>query len=241
LIPRDADGLRSPIASCTPRRRASRAQAHEPLRWRRCTRELPAPAGAGTIRTLDPVTQGKPMKYVRILLLLVAAMASGSACAQDSAAVEAGKLLDSMNMKATFDQAIALSLDAQLKANPKLVPYKAVMLAFFAKYSSYEALKPAMVEIYAAEFSAPELKQLREFYSTPVGRKAIERMPVMMAKGAEMGSKAVQEHMEELQEMVEAETKRLQDLDRAGSQQVKDTAPSAPEATRDPADGATKP
>jgi hypothetical protein len=188
-----------------------------------------------------PHMQGKPMKYARILLLLVATMVSGIASAQESAAVEAGKLLDAMNMKATFDQAIALSLDAQLKANPKMVPYKDVMLAFFAKYASYEALKPAMVEIYAAEFSASELKQLREFYSTPTGRKAIERMPAMMAKGAEMGGKAVQAHMDELQGMVEAETKRLQALEQAGSKEIEGNKPAEPEATEDQAEGVVKP
>lgn len=162
------------------------------------------------------------MKFVRLslLLLLLSLTICGVASAAESAQIEAEKLLDSMNSKSVYDQSITLALESQLKANPNLVPYKDVMLAFFAKYTSYEALKPATAEIYASEFSASELKELREFYSTPTGRKAIEKIPALMAKGSEMGAKAVQDHIEELQQMIVTESKRIED-----SEKTKDKSP----------------
>jgi hypothetical protein len=167
------------------------------------------------------------MLCFRLFVLSVAVLFGGIATAQESARVEAEKLLESLNMEATFDAAIAMALDSQLEANPKLVPYKDIMAAFFAKYASYKALKPAMVEIYVSEFSATELRELREFYTTPTGRKAIERLPTLLAKGREMGRDAVQAHMEELQQLVEAETKRLQEESDAAAKIAQDAVDEA--------------
>lgn len=48
------------------------------------------------------------------------------------------------------------------------------------------------------------------FYSTPTGRKSIERMPALVSKGAQMGSARVQAHMDELRQLIEAESRRLE-------------------------------
>lgn len=152
------------------------------------------------------------MKYARIFFLSLLFGFSGLASADDAARVEAGKLLDSMNMQATLDQAISTTLDAQLAQKPELAPYKHVMLAFFAKYMSYAALKQDMVTIYASEFSASELREIRDFYSTPTGKKAVQKIPSLISKGAEMGAKSVQDHIPELLQVIQQESERIQKL-----------------------------
>jgi hypothetical protein len=79
------------------------------------------------------------------------------------------------------------------------------MKAFLNKYMSWASLKDDMAKIYMAEFSESELNELTKFYQTPLGKKSIQKMPVLMTKGAEIGQKRVQEHLPELQAVLAAE------------------------------------
>lgn len=65
-----------------------------------------------------------------------------------------------------------------------------------------ESLKPDLVELYAGEFTAAELKDARQFYSSTTGRKFIASMPRLMTLGASLGSAQVQKHMPELEQMI---------------------------------------
>ncbi len=150
------------------------------------------------------------MKSFSIALLAACLALSGPAFADDAGKVEAEKLLAVLELQATMDQAMAMELDSQLKANPALAPYKDVMLTFMRKYMSYESLKPELVELYAGEFTAAELKEARQFYSTTTGRKVIASMPRLMARGADLGSAQVQKHMPELEKMINEEALRIQ-------------------------------
>lgn len=152
------------------------------------------------------------MKHLALAILISSLFFGNSASADDAAKAEAGKLLDAINMDASLNQTINIMLDAELKQNPNIVPYKNVMLEFISKYMSYEALKPRLVELYSTEFSASELRQLRMFYSTPVGQKYIARLPTLISKGAELGGKSVQDHLPELEQMIENEMERLKNV-----------------------------
>ena len=151
------------------------------------------------------------MKKLFKTTLAIATLAfSGLAFAADTAPVEAARLLDTLNLQRVLKESIETSLDAQIQRQPGLAPYREVMLSFMAKYMSYDGLKDELVEIYAKEFNGEELATLREFYQTPVGRKAVERLPALMAQGMQMGQRRVQAHLGELEDMIKAETERLQ-------------------------------
>jgi len=125
---------------------------------------------------------------------------------------EAEKLLNTMGMEQSFEQSISQMLDLQLQQNAALVPYKEVLLKFFKKHMSYESLKPSLLKMYAETFKASELHQINLFYTTDVGKKTIEKMPVLMAQGAKIGASRVQENMDELRAMVAAELERIKKL-----------------------------
>lgn len=150
------------------------------------------------------------MKLAPLALLLASLVFAGPVFANDAGKEEAAKLLDVLDMQATMDQAVVMSLESQLKANPQLVPYKEVMLGFLRKHMSYESLKPELVELYASEFTAAELKTARAFYSSDTGKKFIASMPRMMTLGAEIGSKQVEKHLPELQALMQSEAARIQ-------------------------------
>lgn len=150
------------------------------------------------------------MKYVQAILLVLAIVFGNPASADEASRVEAEKLLDTLGMQAMLDQAVNTTLEAEIKNSPVLTPFKDVMLAFFRKHMSYDVLKPELIEIYAEEFTASELAQIREFYSTPTGKKTIEKLPALMSRGAEIGTKHVQEHIQELQQMIKEESEKIE-------------------------------
>ena len=114
-------------------------------------------------------------------------------------------LLELMDMESLLTQSVDQMLQVQVQQNPSIAPYQQQdMKAFFAKYMSWASLKDDMVTIYMAEFTELELKALTAFYQTPVGKKTLQRMPALIAKGAEMGQRRVQEHLPELQAAIAA-------------------------------------
>jgi len=150
------------------------------------------------------------MRYVKLFVLAVAVLFSGGAMAGDATRAEAEKLFDAMDMSAMIEATIDTSLDAEIAANPELAPFRHVMRDFLAKYMGYEAMKPHLVDIYAAEFTAEELAETTAFYTTPTGRKLMQKLPELMAKGAELGEQVVQAHMAELQAALIDEAMRIE-------------------------------
>ncbi len=98
-----------------------------------------------------------------------------------------------MEMETLLSQSIDQMLAMQVQQNPALAPYQAQMKAFLNKYMSWASLKDDMAKIYMAEFSESELNELGKFYQTPLGKKTVQKMPALMAKGAEIGQKRVQD------------------------------------------------
>mgnify|MGYP000161915512 CR=1 FL=1 len=134
-----------------------------------------------------------------------------SAAVADDAHKEAEKLFNILGMESALEQSMSQMLDIQLQQNPQLAPFKNVMMQFFQKHMSYDSLKPDMLRIYAETFSGQELEKINAFYSTKVGKKTIEKMPALMAQGAQIGAARVQENIGELQAMIQAEAARLQE------------------------------
>lgn len=115
-----------------------------------------------------------------------------------------------MNMKETSDKTIDQMLAMQVQQQPQLASYKDVMTKFLRKYVSYEALKDDMVKLYKSEFTVDEIRTMTEFYRTPVGKKAVSKLPLLTASGAQLGMSRVQANMGELQQAIakrEAELK----------------------------------
>jgi hypothetical protein len=114
----------------------------------------------------------------------------------------AESLLSQMNMDAVLSQTIDQTLQMQIKANPAIAPYEQEMKNFLKKYMSWAGLQQDMVKLYADAFTESELNELSKFYQTPVGKKTLQQMPVLMSKGAEIGQRRVQEHLPELQNTI---------------------------------------
>jgi hypothetical protein len=121
----------------------------------------------------------------------------------------AAELLDIIHVDRTTKQTLDVLLRMQLQQQPKLQPYEDVLRAFLQKYMSWDSLKEDYARFYAEALTESELRQIIAFYKTPAGRKSIETIPALMAKGAQLGQQRVQENRAELQEMINARQKEM--------------------------------
>jgi uncharacterized protein len=115
----------------------------------------------------------------------------------------AEELLLTMNMKQVIDESLHQMLAVQLRNNPNLQPAEATLKQFFGKYMSWEALREDYIKIYMEEFTEEELKDMKSFFKTDTGKKWAAKQTTLMMKGAQLGQSKVQEHMGELQEMLQ--------------------------------------
>lgn len=151
------------------------------------------------------------MKAIPLMLLVASLhLATTPARADSAATAEAEKLLQTMNMQSALQASMEQMLDVQIQQNPAMGPYRQVMQQFFQKHMSYQSLKPELVQIYAEAFSAQELAEINQFYTSQVGQKTIQKMPELMGKGARIGAARVQANIGELQAMIKAEAQRLE-------------------------------
>lgn len=114
-------------------------------------------------------------------------------------------ILDTPNLlKQSIDQMVAI----QVQQNPTMAPYEGALREFLGKYMSWDSLKPDLIQLYMDEFSEAELGEINKFYQTPAGKKMVGKLPTLMAKGAQLGARRMQEHMPELQATIEAQAKK---------------------------------
>ena len=140
-----------------------------------------------------------------IVIGAIAFMQPDTALADEASHRKAAEsLLALMDMENLLNKSVDQMLAMQVQQNPALGQFQPQMKEFLNKYMSWTSLKDDMTKIYTSEFSESELNELNKFYQTPLGKKMIQKMPALMAKGAEIGQKRVQEHLPELEAAITA-------------------------------------
>jgi hypothetical protein len=99
-------------------------------------------------------------------------------------------------------------VETQLQQNPQLAPQRDVLQRFLNKYLNWESVKEDTIAVYTQEFTEPELKKLTEFYKTPLGKKANEKMPQLVFISGQIGLQKAQANQAELRQMIEERTKQ---------------------------------
>ncbi len=117
--------------------------------------------------------------------------------ASHRAAVE--KLFTTMNMEKTHAGSLENILQQQSRANPAMLQLQGTMRDFLNKHMGWSALKDDMIKIYQEGFSESEVGELNKFYESPVGKKSVEQLPTLMAKGMAVAQERMKEHLPELQ------------------------------------------
>ena len=96
----------------------------------------------------------------------------------------------------TMDQMLAM----QIARQPQLAAFKDVLQAFLRKHVSYQAMKKDMIKLYKDAFTEDEIRTMTAFYRTPVGQKAVAKLPSLAAAGAQLSMTRFQANVGELQQ-----------------------------------------
>ena len=147
------------------------------------------------------------MKALPLLLAGVLLGVSTAASRADEASHRAAaeSLLDITQVEQLMTQSREQLLELQVRQNPALAPHQERLRAFFAKHLAWEQLRPEIVRIYMAEFAEEDLRNMIAFYQTASGRKAIEKMPRLVAETTEVSRAQLRQHLPELRQMLEAD------------------------------------
>jgi len=89
-----------------------------------------------------------------------------------------------------------LAVKDKFESDPKTKDYSAVLTnvimevldAYLHDIETQNKLKMAFAQTYMEEFTEYELKEFVRFYKTPIGQKALQKLPAVMQKGWEKGS-----------------------------------------------------
>ena len=64
--------------------------------------------------------------------------------------------------------------------------YQAKANAALEKAVGWEVVKPDLVKLYTSHFDEQEMQELLAFYQSPLGRKVLEKMPMLTAQSARL-------------------------------------------------------
>src|SRR5262245_40809816 len=145
---------------------------------------------------------------VSFFMVAMPAFGEPGASERDAAAA----VLRAMGLERTMMAGATSMVDLQIQQNPALGPYREVMLKWVEKYMTWDAVAPALIDLYAEAFTESELKDLLKFYKTPTGQKALTELPVLMQKGAALGVEIAKKHAPELEQMIR---ERADEIDKA--------------------------
>ena len=114
----------------------------------------------------------------------------------------AENLLLVMEVDKSLPKVIEQVVENQVQHNPQIAPQRDVLQRFLTTYLNWESVKEETITAYTHEFTEPELKTLTEFYKTPLGKKASEKMPQLALIAGQIGLRQAQAHQTELRQML---------------------------------------
>ena len=114
----------------------------------------------------------------------------------------AEELLLVLEVDKSLPKVIEQVVENQVQHNPQIAPQRDVLQRFLTTYLNWERVKEETITAYTHEFTEPELKTLTEFYKTPLGKKASEKMPQLALIAGQIGLRQAQAHQTELRQML---------------------------------------
>jgi hypothetical protein len=100
--------------------------------------------------------------------------------------------------------------DVMMQSNPMFSPYRDVLLKWSENVMTWDNMRPRLVEIYVEAYTEQDLRELIEFYNTPIGKKTLSVLPEIMKRSALVGGELAQEHSGKLQEMIQQRAAELE-------------------------------
>ena len=160
----------------------------------------------------------------KLILFATLALLSINVFGQQQSHTDAAKqLLDLMNADQAIEQAygqmysqlsgMAEQLGITEDQRPMFESYLERMVVVMKEELSWERMEPFVIDAYVSVYSEEELKELSEFYASPIGQKFVAKMPELMQATMEMSQKMMGElipRITEIQQELMAEARKGQ-------------------------------
>jgi hypothetical protein len=91
-----------------------------------------------------------------------------------------------------------------------LEAYQAKANAALDQAVGWDKLKPDMVKLYTSNFNEQELKELIDFYQSPLGQKVLQKMPTLTAQAAQLTQSKLQAAVPKVNKMLADMTAELE-------------------------------
>lgn len=159
-------------------------------------------------------------KLCVMVILLIASLASTAHADQASHRQAVLKLLEVTNARQMQDQMIvqinnmvekqfdALDLDANGQEAARKV--KKDMAGWLSELLTWDAMKEVYVDIYMDVFTEDEIKEMTAFYQSPLGRKMLQKMPLLLQTTFARTQEMIQKKMPDIQKRLESYTSDLE-------------------------------
>ena len=139
------------------------------------------------------------MRWIVIATCLMVSFAAAAADtpatspATDEARQEAAALAKTIGMEAMMTQMMSMMREQMVASVARNIPRDKAEIAVDEIFmpeirSRVGELSATIADIWASHFDVAELRQLREFYETPLGQKAIQTMPGLMVEAQKAGA-----------------------------------------------------
>ena len=124
--------------------------------------------------------------------------------AENSSSLEAAyKLLDEMNLKKVYDDAVNGSTQRLIQANEAFKGIEGKIKDFYKKYIGWDSVKKDLAKLYSKYYTPEELKDITAFYKTKTGKKVLATMGKLSYEGQMLTQKRLRPHLNELKKILD--------------------------------------
>ena len=148
----------------------------------------------------------KSFGFVMVMLIAAGATAVHADEASHRQAVE--QLFELTSMQQKIDESVASVLALQIAQNPELKAHQDVVREFLERHIGWGSIKDVLISMYMQDFTEQEVNNMNTFYSSPTGRKVIERLPVLVQMRNQLAAQRLQQNIGELEYEITARQKQ---------------------------------
>ena len=150
---------------------------------------------------------------MRALLLMAALVACGAVPAsaqRDSTGPQlAAELLAVTGLRESVHQSDSSYVAHAVALDPRWLPYKDILAQWADEVYDWSRLRPLLVQRLVKAFTAAELRDVLQFYRTPVGQKWVRVRPLLQRDVTDLMFAAEQRYRPELHQRVLARAAQL--------------------------------
>jgi hypothetical protein len=143
---------------------------------------------------------------IPLLLVITAVWSTGLSADPASHREAAEKLLELIDMQGKIDASVETVVNLQLQQQPALREHVELLRTFLDKYIGWTGMREELAAMYQQAFTEEELNAMNSFYSSPAGRKLIQRLPDLIQQRDRIAMQRLQEHIGELQQEIAGQT-----------------------------------